>query len=395
MLEDENEKDVGGKPLAKKKTLMDKKLGLLSKCTEGITANANTEALLPIESATTKITVFSLCAAILTDFSKAFDCICHNLLIAKLNAYGVDRNALKLVYDYLSDRSQKSDFANYADDTTPYECGPTLNEVMNNLEITTEKMLEWFSFNNLKANTSTCHLSLSPYQPLPVNIKGSIIESSNCEKLLGIYIDSNFSFEYHINRICRKTSQKLHALSRISKFISENKKRMLFKYFIISQFNYCPIVWMCHGRGLNSKINNIHERGLRVVYHDKISSFKTLLKRDKSASIHMKNLQYLATELFKVKYSLSPEIMKKIFVFQEIETYNLRSGNHLARKNIRTTQFGIESVSILGAKLWKMLPGEIKNSSSLTVFKNKIRNWIPEKCPCKLCQTYIKNFGYI
>ena len=146
-----------------------------------------------------------------------------------------------------------SDFANFADDTTPYECGPTLNEVMNNLETTTEKMFEWFSFNNLKANASKCHLFLSPYQPVPVNIKGSIIESSNCEKLLGIYIDSNFSFEYHINRICRKASQKLHAWSRIAKYISEDKKRMLFKSFIISQFNYCSIVWMCHGRGLNNK----------------------------------------------------------------------------------------------------------------------------------------------
>ena len=82
-----------------------------------------------------------------------------------------------------------SDFANFADDTTPYECGPTLNEVMNNLQKTTEKMFEWFSFNNLKVNASRCHLFFSPYQPGPVNIKGSIIESSNCEKLLGIYID--------------------------------------------------------------------------------------------------------------------------------------------------------------------------------------------------------------
>ena len=87
--------------------------------------------------------------------------------------------------------------------------------------------------------------------------------------------------------------------------------------------------------------------------------------------------------------------MKEIFVFQENETYNLRSGNHLARKNIRTTQYGIESVSNLGAKLWNLLPREIKNSSSFTVFYNKIRKWAPEKCPCKLCQTYIKNVGYI
>ena len=64
----------------------------------------------------------------------------------------------------------------------------------------------------------------------------------------------------------------------------------------------------------------------------------------------MKNLQYLAIKLFKVKNGLSPEILKEIFVFQGNETYNLRSGNHLARKNIRITQYGIESVSNLRAK---------------------------------------------
>ena len=172
-------------------------------------------------------------AAILTNLSKAFDCICHHLLTAKLNAYGFDRNALKLIYDYIIDGLQKtkvgssfsaylaniygviqgsilgpllfnidlcdlffedytSDFANFTDDTTPCECGPTLNKVMNNLKTTTEKPFEWFSFNNLKANATKCHLFLSPYQPVPVNIKGSITESSNFEKLLGIYIVSNF-----------------------------------------------------------------------------------------------------------------------------------------------------------------------------------------------------------
>ena len=161
-----------------------------------------------------------------------------------------------------------------------------------NLETTTEKMFEWFSFNNLKANASKCHLFLSPYEPVSVNIKGSIIESSNCEKLLGVYIDSTFSFEYHINRICCKASQKFHAFFRVAKYISEDKKHMLFKSFIISQFNYCLIVWVCDGRGLNTKINNMHERALRIVYQDKKSSFETLLKLDKSTSIHVKNLQH-------------------------------------------------------------------------------------------------------
>ena len=149
---------------------------------------------------------------------------------------------------------------------------------MNDLETKQlqKKCFEWFSFNTVKANTAKCHLFLSPYPPVPVNIKGSINESSKCEKLLGIYIDSNFSFEYHIGKICRKASQKLHALSRIAKYISKDKERMLFKSFIVSQFNYSPIAWMSHGRGLNNKINNIHERALRTVYQDKKSSIETL-----------------------------------------------------------------------------------------------------------------------
>ena len=98
----------------------------------------------------------------------------------------------------------------------------------------------------------------------------------------------------------------------------------------------------------------------KVTFKDSLprqkNSFKTLIKRDKSTSIPVKNLQHLTTELFKVKNDLSPEIMK------ENETYNLRSGNHFARKNIRTALHGTDSVSNSAAKLRNLLSGEIKSS---------------------------------
>ena len=122
-----------------------------------------------------------------------------------------------------------SDFANFADDTTPYECGHSFNDVINNLETTREKVFKWFGSNNLKANNSKYHLFVSPYEPVSLNIRGSIFESSSYDKLLGIFIDSNFTFECHINTICCKTSQKLYGLSRISKYISGDKKRLSFK----------------------------------------------------------------------------------------------------------------------------------------------------------------------
>ena len=73
-----------------------------------------------------------------------------------------------------------------------------------------------------------------------------------------------------------------------------NKRRIFMESFIISQFNYCPLIWMIHSRGLNNKINRIHERALRIVYDDNRSSFEDLLNKDKSVTIHQRNLQQLA-----------------------------------------------------------------------------------------------------
>ena len=300
------------------------------------------------------------CAAILTDLSKAFGCIPYDLLIAKLNAYGFDEEALKLINSHLYDRSQKvkvgssfskeleivcsvpqgsilgpllfnidicdlffidisSDIANYADDTTPCECAPYYEKLKENLKFTIYKIFTWFKNNNFKANATKCHFFLSPHQSATINIDGSIVKSSNLQKLLGVTIDSNFTSEQHINSLCRKSSQKLHALSRIAQYLSQNKKRILFKTFVTSQFNYCPLVWMCHSRTLNNRINNIHLRALRIVYQDKQLSFEELLQKDNSVSVHMKNLQYLATEIFKVKNGRSPIIMNEVFNFQENE----------------------------------------------------------------------------
>ena len=89
----------------------------------------------------------------------------------------------------------------------------------------------------------------------------NVIKSS---QFLGITIDSNFTFEKHINELCKKGNLKLHALTRCAKFMSTEKRRLIFKAFIISQFNYCPLVWMFHTKQLNNRINSLHENALRV-----------------------------------------------------------------------------------------------------------------------------------
>ena len=80
---------------------------------------------------------------------------------------------------------------------------------------------------------------------------------------------------------------------------------------------------MCYSRKRNNKINRLQERALRIVYNDKSSTFYQLLEKDKSVTIHTRNLQYLAIEIFKVKIGISPIIMAEIFKFCDNTTYNL------------------------------------------------------------------------
>ena len=214
-----------------------------------------------------------------------------------------------------------------------------------------------------------------------ITVENCVIKSSGVEELLGVTIDSNLNFKEHILSLCKKANRKLHALSRVSKYMTLNKRRILMKSFIISQFNYCPVIWMIHNRGLNNKISHIHERALRIVYNDYSSSFEDLLNKDKSVTIHQRNLRQLAIEIFKVKIGIALTIMNEIFTFVVNNTYNLRSGMHINRVNVHSTQYGTESIGYLGAKIWDAVPVRMKDLKTLSTFKNQIKNWIPEDCP--------------
>ena len=142
----------------------------------------------------------------------------------------------------------------------------------------------------MKVNTDKSHLLLSGNTKLISNIDNNLIESEKQPVLLGITIDSSLSFEEHINNLCKKASQKLNAPASIFRYMDIQKRRTLMKSFITSQFGYCPLIWMFHSRGLNNKINSIHERALRITYDDKTSTFQQLLEKDNSVSIHHRNL---------------------------------------------------------------------------------------------------------
>ena len=156
------------------------------------------------------------------------------------------------------------DIASYADDTTIYTVKENKESVINTLEASSLPLFTWFNNNFMKANSDKSHILLSCSEPSTALIDGSSIESNTKEILLGITIDRDLKFDEHVNNLCKKACQKLNALVRLAPFMNVDKKRMIMKAFIESQYGYCPLVWVFHSRSLNNKINQIHERALRI-----------------------------------------------------------------------------------------------------------------------------------
>ena len=399
--------------------------------------NAQLALLMLVETFKKALDKHEYAGAIVTDLSKAFDTINHELLIAKLHAYGFEKCALKLIYSYLHNRWHKTrinssysswrellngvtqgsvlcpllfniyfndlfyflaetEAINYADDTNLYACDRDLSNLVRRLEHDSLIFIEWFESNYMKLNESKCHFLLSghKYEHCFVNIGKEKIWESYSEKILGITIDRDLNFKGQIEKILSKAGGKLNALGRLSHILPFSKMKLLLESFVKSQFSYCPLVWMFSNRAMNARINKLQERSLRILYKDDESTFEELLVKDNSITVHDQNIKLLALEMFKVKNDIQPNVLGR-FVTQYEHNYNTRQNTQFLREKVNSTTYGLESIRILGPKIWELLPQSMKLIDNINLFKDKIKRWKVEDCPCKLCKVYVQGVGYL
>ena len=142
--------------------------------------------------------------------------------------------------------------------------------------------------------------------------------------------------------------------------------------FFDLHFNYCPLVWMCHSRTLK-QVNKLHQRCLRLIYTDKTSTFQEVLDKDSSVSIHMRNIQSLAIEMYTKANNISPEIMKEVFNFCGEIGYDLKQKNIFRGSLFNSVYNGTERVSFLGPKIWEVIPKNMIKLGSLNSYKKEIK----------------------
>ena len=226
------------------------------------------------------------------DLSKAFDCISHELLIAKLYAHGFGKKSLKLMYCYLNKRKQRvkinstysswkdiwkdicgvpqgsvlgpllfnlfindlfyfikdSDICNCADYNTLSLADCNVDKIIHNLENEIKILVDWFKSNGFVLNGDKCQFLLIEMSKCmstdtrSIKIGSKEITECKKDKLRGVTIDKHINMVEHIQKICKQASNKLHAPARISNLLDVRKRKILMKSFVISQFYYCPIV---------------------------------------------------------------------------------------------------------------------------------------------------------
>ena len=292
------------------------------------------------------------------DLSKAFDCLPHGLIMAKLLVYGVTTAACELLFSYLHERKQgvkisssrsdwttlskevpqgsilgpllfnifmndlflfieKCNLYNYADDNLLDSSSENLSELLINLKVGGRNAIDWFIKNGMQANPNKLHFMLLFPTPIEKQMRdlynGISLESEADTTVLGVTIDDQLNFSNHISACCSTAARQLNALARIVKYIDIGSPKTIYNSFILSNFNYCPLVWHFCGKTNNDKLEKIPERALRILYQDHNSSNDDLLKTAGTSTLLIQRLRLMILTVFKSLNSLNPPCLNGIF----------------------------------------------------------------------------------
>ena len=250
--------------------------------------------------------------AVLTDLSKAFDCIPHDLIIANLSAYNFSDEALSYIYSYLTNRRQctrvnnthsqletiilgapqgsilgtilfnlsindlfffvvLASLYNFADDNTLSAFATTVSELIKILESESEFVIDWLKINKMVVNPDK-------FQAIILGKRKRDHTVDNQQIKVVSSVKDKLNFNLHISNICKSAASQLNALIRLKKFMNFEEKKILINSYFMANFNYCPLVWMLSNTSSLKKIENLQKRALSFLYNDHEISYVMTMK---------------------------------------------------------------------------------------------------------------------
>ena len=278
---------------------------------------------------------------------------------------------------------------NYADDNTLSSSDRSPEVVKSNLLQDSEILIKWFSDNKMQANPEKFQAiaigQRSSDKIKSFQINGIDIPCENEVKLLGVDIDFKLSFNSHVSNICKKASKQLNCLKRVGKYLNRLGKLTIYHTFILSNFNYCPLVWHFCGETNTKKVERIQERALRFIYNDFSNSYEDLLVKSKLPSLQLRRMRTLALESFKIVHGKSPLFLQDLIVLKN-NRYNFRYSNTAEVTQARTSRYGLSSFRHMAATVWNSLSNEARNMTSFNQFRSYIETWNGPTCKCSACR---------
>ena len=372
----------------------------------------------------------------LLDFSKAFDTVNHRLLLAKLDILGFQENTRKWILSYLSDRQQQvqtgketskwssvingvpqgsilgpllftilisdmrltiwnGSYITYADDTNLYweSSVENINETLTRANSVTSNISEYCKNNCLRLNPDKCKFMILGTKPAikkindmqlgDLKINNKKMERVSEAKVLGITFDEVLSWRRQVNLCISRAMANFFSLVRYKKFLNKEAKIILCESIVLSQFNYCDLVYSSMDKYLKQKIQKVQNLCLRFIFDIKrndSTDYNLLRKELKWLDMNSRRLKHGLTLIYKILHNLSPNYLRDSFsLVHEIHNVNTRrSNNDIWLPKTITSRIHRRSYTFEMANMYNKLPEDIKNSTSVITFKKNITKLLLE-----------------
>ena len=366
----------------------------------------------------------NLIGCINIDLRKAFDLLDSEILCKKLKSYGCSDKTISWFCSYLKDRKQtvyihsiESDvlpikygvpqgsilgpllfilYINdpplclkysyvhmYADDTSLYVVGKSLNELNTIINTELEHVSNWCNLNKLVVNNmkTNCMLICTPKKrsrllndKLDVYIKNTPLENVDSQKVLGILIDHSLKFEAHVDNVCNKLAKLLYLFNQIKHCLTYNGKQMFYNSYFLPCIDYCVTAWGYTNKQNLSKLSRYQKRMGRLILNDFNSPSTTLYDKLGWLTIEEQITYITATLVYKCLYENVPTELQSLFI--------IRNGRELRNTGINlilpfpNTESRKKCFDYTGAVIWNNLPNNLKYANSLTQFKIRLKKHI-------------------